>query len=730
MKIVRVALAVPLPRLFDYLVPDDVSLQIGMRVLVPFGTQKRIAIVADFPTKSDVPEDKLKAILQPLNLAPLFTPIYWDWLHWAANYYQAGLGDVLFQALPVKLRNGESAAKNDRTFWRITDKGKNALEQGELKRSKKQAEALQCLSETDLEKGNNNFSSAIWSALNAKGFIEEITLQTNPLSWQQSLGDNPIFNAENRLTLNKQQALAFSKLRFHSGFNVWLLDGVTGSGKTEIYLQYIEEILKSGKQILVLVPEIGLTPQTVQRFKARFNVEIDVLHSNLTDTQRLYVWDRARSGQSAIVIGTRSALFTQFSNLGAIILDEEQDASYKQQDSWRYHARDLAIVLAQKLNIAVLMGSATPSLESINNVQNGKYQHLVLSKRAGNSTALRHFVIDLKNQHIQNGLSKPLLERMKAHLEKGNQVLLFLNRRGFAPVLLCHECGWIAQCPHCEKPYTYHQHQNVLRCHHCGAQKTIPRQCGDCGSTHLVTTGLGTEQLEETLKTLFPHYSIARIDRDSTARKGKLESYLEDIQQGKSQILIGTQMLAKGHHFPNVTLVALVNVDSALFSLDFRAEERLAQLYIQVAGRAGRADKQGEVVLQTHYPDHPLLTTLLANGYQAFSKETLQLRHSMGLPPFTFQALFKAQARHSELAENCLSQIADFFQSKQIAGLQMLGPMPAPFSKKAGQYRWQLLLQHPSRMTLQKALREYQQAELEKNSQVRLILDVDPQDLS
>ena len=730
MKIVRVALALPLPRLFDYLVPDDVLLQIGMRVLVPFGTQKRVAIVDDFPTKSDVPEDKLKAILQPLDLAPLFTPIYWDWLHWAANYYQAGLGDVLFQALPVKLRNGESAVKNDRTFWRITDAGKNALEQGLLKRSKKQVEALQCLSEIDLEKGNNEFSSAIWSTLKAKGFIEEITIQTTPLSWQQSLGNNPIVNAENRLTLNKQQALAFTQLLFHSGFNVWLLDGVTGSGKTEIYLQYIEEILKSGKQVLVLVPEIGLTPQTVHRFKARFNVEIDVLHSNLTDTQRLYVWDRARSGQSAIVIGTRSALFTQFSNLGAIILDEEHDASYKQQDSWRYHARDLAIVLAQKLNIAVLMGSATPSLESINNVQNGKYQHLVLSKRAGNSTALRHFVIDLKNQNIQNGLSKPLLERMKAHLEKGNQVLLFLNRRGFAPVLLCHECGWIAQCPHCEKPYTYHQHQSVLCCHHCGAQKTIPRQCGDCGSTHLVTTGLGTEQLEETLKTLFPHYSVARIDRDSTARKGKLESYLEDIQQGKSQILIGTQMLAKGHHFPNVTLVALVNVDSALFSLDFRAEERLAQLYIQVAGRAGRADKQGEVVLQTHYPDHPLLTTLLANGYQAFAKETLQLRHSMGLPPFTFQALFKAQARYSDLAENCLSQIADFFQSKQITGLQMLGPMPAPFSKKAGQYRWQLLLQHPSRMTLQKALREYQQAELEKNSQVRLILDVDPQDLS
>ena len=730
MKIVRVALAVPLPRLFDYLAPEDVSLQIGTRVLVPFGVQTRVAIVAELPAQSDVPTDKLKAIITPLDAESLFSPVYWDWLHWAASYYQAALGDVLFQALPVKLRNGESAVKSDRTFWRINEVGKKALENGEFKRAKKQVEALQSLLENDLEKGNNEFSTAIWSALKGKDLIEEITIQTTPKSWQKSLGNQPIVNLENRLTLNKQQALAFSQLMFQREFNVWLLDGVTGSGKTEIYLQYIEETLKSGKQVLVLVPEIGLTPQTVQRFKARFNVEMDVLHSNLTDAQRLNVWDRARSGQSAVVIGTRSALFTQFSDLGAIILDEEHDGSFKQQDGWRYHARDLAIVLAQKLNISVLMGSATPSLESINNVQNGKYKHLVLSKRAGNATALRQFVIDLKNQRVQNGLSQPLLARMKAHLEKGNQVLLFLNRRGFAPVLLCHECGWIALCPHCEKPYTYHQHQPVLRCHHCGSQKTIPRQCGDCGSTHLVTTGLGTEQLEETLKAQFPTYSVARIDRDSTARKGKLEGYLEDIQQGKSQILIGTQMLAKGHHFPNVTLVALVNVDSALFSLDFRAEERLAQLYVQVAGRAGRADKQGEVVLQTHYPDHPLLTTLLAKGYQAFAEETLKLRHSMTLPPFSFQALFKAQARHSDLAENCLGQIADFFRAKNVQGLQVLGPIPAPFSKKAGQYRWQLLLQHPSRMALQKALRDYQQANLEKNSQVRLILDVDPQDLS
>ena len=729
MNIVRVALAVPLPRFFDYLYAPDLTPIVGGRVLVPFGSQKRVGIVVDLPASSDVAKEKLKPIIDVLDTESLFNSTTWDWLAWSANYYRAALGDVLFQALPVKLRNGESAVKNDRTFWRITELGKQALESGELKRAKKQIEALSLLLTQDLEKGNNEISSAIWSALKGKDYVEEIIVPTEQKSWQQALGDNPLVNLDNRLTLNKQQALAFSQLLFQEGFNVWLLEGVTGSGKTEIYLQYIEEVLKKGKQVLVLVPEIGLTPQTVRRFQARFNVEIDVLHSNLNDTQRLNVWERARTGQSAIVIGTRSALFTQFSDLGLIILDEEHDGSFKQQDGWRYHARDLGIVLAQKLNIPILLGSATPSLESVNNVQNGKYHHLVLSKRAGSATALRQFVIDLKHQRIQNGLSEPLLQRMQEHLEKGNQVLLFLNRRGFAPVLLCHECGWIDECHHCEKPYTYHQHQRVLRCHHCGAQKNVPMQCGHCGSTHLVTTGLGTEQLEETLKARFPQYNIARIDRDSTARKGKLEGYLEDIQQGKSQILIGTQMLAKGHHFPNVTLVALVNVDNTLFSLDFRAEERLAQLYVQVAGRSGRAEKQGEVVLQTHYPDHPLLTTLLEKGYQAFAEETLKLRHNMGLPPFSFQALFKAQCRHSEEAENALSQLASFFYEQKIEGLQVLGPIPAPFSKKAGQYRWQLLLQHASRKQLQAALSRYS-PELIKSSQVRLILDVDPLDLS
>ena len=731
MPFARIALPVPLHRYFDYVFPTSMKVVVGARVLVPFGTQKRVGVVVDVVEQTDVPEEQLKPVLACLDDTSLFSLESWQFLSWAANYYHAPLGEVLSQALPVKLRQGESAVEKQKIFWKPTALGEQALEQGLLKRSKKQLEALQAAND-GMEKGNNPFGSGIWSALKAKEYITEIGQEPEIQTWQQQLADEPIVNKADRLTLNKQQALVFSQLKFTQGFVAWLLDGVTGSGKTEIYLQFIEEILNQGKQVLVLVPEIGLTPQTVSRFQARFNVVIDVLHSNLNDTQRLQVWQRARSGQSAVIIGTRSALFTQFADLGAIIIDEEHDASFKQQDGWRYHARDLAVVYAKQLNIPVLMGSATPSLESLNNVQQGKYQRLCLSEKANQSTALQQHVIDLKHQSMRNGLSEILLKRMQAHLEKGNQVLLFLNRRGFAPVLLCHECGWIAECRHCDKPYTYHQQHNVLRCHHCSAQKPIPRQCGNCGSTQLITTGLGTEQLEETLKAVFPNYGIARIDRDTTARKGKLERYLEDIQQGKSQILIGTQMLAKGHHFPNVTLVSLVNVDSALFSLDFRAEERLAQLYMQVAGRAGRGAQQGEVLLQTHYPEHPLLQSLLKHGYDNFAQQALSLRHKMGLPPFSSQALFKAQSRHSEEAEQLLAQFAEYFYGvKQHTApeLQILGPITAPFSKKAGQYRWQLLLQHPSRPILQQVLNEFQTSELNKPAQVRWILDVDPLDL-
>ncbi|WGE66385.1 primosomal protein N' [Actinobacillus equuli subsp. equuli] len=730
------ALPVPLHRYFDYLLPPFLSAVKGVRVEVPFGNQTKIGVVVDFPKTSDVSEDKIKPIKAVLDLEPIFDDEIWTLLRWAARYYHAPIGEVVINALPVKLRNGDSTERSQPDYFAVTEAGRAALLSGENKRAKKQQDLLAELAEiANFFEKPTACSQSAWKGLLEKNYIEPVNVPFEPQHWQKKLQNRPLVNLQNRLVLNKQQTLVVSRLTVQNGFETFLLNGVTGSGKTEVYLQVIEEVLKRGEQVLVLVPEIGLTPQTVQRFKARFNVEIDVLHSNMNETERLNAWLRAKNGESAIVIGTRSALFSQFEKLGLIIIDEEHDSSFKQQDGWRYHARDLAILRAKNLHIPIILGSATPSLESVQNAQNGKFIELSLTARAGNAQQAKQQLIDLKTQRITAGLSDRLLAMMKQHLEQGNQVMLFLNRRGFAPVLLCHECGWICECDACEKPYTYHQKQKILRCHHCSSQRVIPRQCGHCGSTNLITTGVGTEQLEQVLSEQFPTYQISRIDRDSTARKGALENHLNDIREGKSQILIGTQMLAKGHHFPNVTLVAIVNVDSALFSTDFRAEERLAQLYVQVAGRAGRAEKQGEVVLQTHYPEHPLLKTLLEQGYLAFAQEALKMRKVMGLPPFAAQVLLRATGKDNQQVVNLLQNLTAYFQQKStelgLQDIQILPPFSAPMAKKAGHYRWLLLIQHRSRGVLQQLIDQFDldKANLGLQNNIRLTLDIDPQEI-
>ncbi|WP_025342328.1 primosomal protein N' [Mannheimia varigena] len=731
------ALNVPLHRYFDYLLPDELNVCKGSRVVVPFGRQTKIGIAVDFPQESDVPSDKLKPITAVLDLESIFDDEMWQLLTWAARYYHAPVGEVLNSALPVKLRNGDSTERSQPDYFVVTEQGRKSLIIGENKKAKKQVELLTELAVfTKFFEKPTACSPSAWKGLLEKSYVEKIDVPFVAQSWQQSLGELPLVNVQNRLTLNKQQTLVVSRLNVQNDFATFLLNGVTGSGKTEVYLQFIETVLKRKQQVLVLVPEIGLTPQTVQRFKARFNVEIDVLHSNMNETERLNAWLRAKNGESAIVIGTRSALFTQFHDLGAIILDEEHDSSFKQQEGWRYHARDLAVLRAKNADIPIVLGSATPSLESLQNVQNGKFVELALTARAGNAQLAHQQIIDLKTQRITSGLSERLLSMMKKHLGQGSQVMLFLNRRGFAPVLLCHECGWICECEACNKPFTYHQKQRVLRCHHCATQKVIPRQCGHCGSTNLITTGVGTEQLEQVLNEKLPNYQVTRIDRDSTARKGTLENHLADIREGKSQILIGTQMLAKGHHFPNVTLVAIVNVDSALFSVDFRAEERLAQLYLQVAGRAGRAEKKGEVVLQTHYPDHPLLKTLLEQGYAEFANEALKMRKLMTLPPFSSQALFRATGKDNAQTLAVLERLNGYFQQKiqqlNLQNVQLLPPLAAPMAKKAGHYRWLLLIQHPARNALQQLLDCFDQdrESLEIPANIKLSLDIDPQEIS
>ncbi|MGF1874258.1 primosomal protein N' [Photobacterium frigidiphilum] len=730
-NIARVALPVPLDKTFDYLIKTGSSPVVGGRVKVPFGRQQLVGIVVEITDKSDFPIAQLKPIYTVIDQAPLWTSPLFSLLSWASNYYQYPLGDTLANSMPGLLRKGRAASTGTLKYWAITEAGRE-LPITALKRAPRQVQVLNIL-----RNGNRSHeallaeevSSATLKTLVDKGWITELQEKPRLVDWHKHFAIT-----EEKPRLNEEQALTIATINANPEFGCYLLEGVTGSGKTEVYLNALEPILAAGKQALILVPEIGLTPQTINRFRRRFNVPLETVHSGLNDTERLSSWLAGRDNQAGIIIGTRSALFTPFHNLGIIIVDEEHDASYKQQDSLRYHARDLAVMRANKENIPIVLGSATPALESLHNAKTGKYHHLHLTRRAGNAQSARHGVLDVKGLYLDAGLSAPLIAQMRKHLTAGNQVILFLNRRGFSPAMICHECGWLAECDRCDAYYTLHQQSGELRCHHCGTQRPIMHQCNSCGSTQLNAVGVGTEQLEQQLATLFPEYKTVRIDRDSTRRKGSLEDYLEAIKNNEYQILIGTQMLAKGHHFPNVTLVSLIDVDSALFSNDFRASERLAQLFIQVAGRAGRASKPGEVLLQTHHPEHALLQALLHKGYDDFADNALIERKEALLPPYTHLALFRSEANNSDHVCQLLQQIRGIFESSPLFNQDtfIMGPNPAPLARRAGRYRWQLLLQAPDRKTLQRMLAIAKPAIqlLPLAKKVRWSIDVEPQDLT
>lgn len=730
-SIARVALPVPLDKCFDYKIKPEQAPVIGGRVKVPFGRQQLIGIVTELTNNSDFPINQLKPLTQVLDLHPLWPTNLYKLLKWSSDFYQYPLGDVLANAMPTWLRKGKEANFATLKEWQLTELGKEQNIQS-LTRAPKQAKILTLLrngarAHEDLL--TEEISSATLKAVQEKGWIVEQQQQKKATFWQRTFEVQ-----EEKPQLNAEQAIAVATVNSNPDFACYLLDGVTGSGKTEVYLNLLEPVLKEGKQALILVPEIGLTPQTINRFKRRFNVPVDVIHSGLNDTERLHSWLSARDNHAGIIIGTRSALFTPFTKLGIIIVDEEHDASYKQQDSLRYHARDLAVMRANNENIPIVLGSATPALETLHNAQTGKYHHLQLTSRAGAAVAARHGVLDVKGLYLEGGLSAPMIAQMRKHLEAGNQVMLFLNRRGYSPALMCHECGWLAECTRCDAYYTFHQSSGEIRCHHCGSQQPVLHQCMGCGSTQLISVGVGTEQLETLLQQLFPEYKTIRIDRDSTRRKGTLESYLEAIKKGEYQILIGTQMLAKGHHFPNVTLVGLIDVDSSLFSSDFRAPERLAQLFIQVAGRAGRASKPGEVILQTHHPEHSLLQGLIHKGYDHFAQSALIERKQALLPPFTYLTLIRAEANNDQMVEEFLRQVRGIFETNPVYDehTPVLGPIPAPLARRAGKYRWQLLLQAPNRRIMQTLLRSAKPAILllPLAKKVRWSLDIEPQDLS
>ncbi|PVZ83548.1 primosomal protein N' [Serratia sp. S1B] len=730
MPVVHVALPVPLARTFDYLLPAGQQPICGARVSVPWGKRQAIGIITGYSESSELPLEKLKPIDNLLDTDSLFSASLWHILLWASDYYHYPIGEVLFHALPILLRQGKPAESDPLWQWLATEQGR-ATPLDSLKRAPKQQQALAALLQQPIYRHQVNELALTESALQALRVKDLAMLRAQVMPKQDWRPGFAVLGE--RLRLNTEQATAVGAIRSEDDqFAAWLLAGITGSGKTEVYLSVLENILAKGRQALVLVPEIGLTPQTIARFRERFNAPVDVLHSGLNDSERLAVWLRARSGETAIVIGTRSALFTPFSQLGIIIIDEEHDSSYKQQEGWRYHARDLAVFRAREEAIPIVMGTATPALETLHNVQLGKYRQLKLTQRAGNAKAANQHLIDLKGLPLKVGLSQPLLKSMQHHLKNGNQVMLFLNRRGYAPALLCHECGWIAECQRCDHYYTLHQNHRQLRCHHCDSQRPVPHQCPHCGSTHLVAIGVGTEQLEHELISLFPDTAITRIDRDTTSRKGSLEQHLADIQRGGPRILIGTQMLAKGHHFPDVTLVALLDVDGALFSADFRSAERFAQLYTQVSGRAGRAGKQGEVLLQTHHPEHPLLQTLLQQGYDAFAKQTLAERQSVFLPPYTSHIVVRSEDHDNQQAPLFLQQLRNLLEASPLKdnSLWVMGPVPALQAKRSGRFRWQLLLQHPSRRLLQQLFKNTLPLidTLPQARKVKWTLDVDPSD--
>lgn len=510
-----------------------------------------------------------------------------------------------------------------------------------------------------------------------------------------------------------------------TGHKTYLIEGVTGSGKTEIYLRLLSQIQQAKSSGLVLLPEISLTPQTVERFQRRLAGKVLIYHSKLTPKSRLAVWQYVKQHQ-AIVIGTRSALFLPFTKLDAIIVDEEHDSSFKQQDGFRYWARDMAVLRGHLLNCPVILGSATPSFESLHNALDGKYEHLKLSKRVGNSKLPSIEVIDVRHKKLQGGMSAKLIDKVRQHINQGNQALLFLNRRGYAPSYMCYECGYIAGCHRCDAQLIVHQSKSILVCHHCDKTYKKITACPECHH-EMNPVGIGTEQIEHTIESLFPDTKMVRIDSDTTKQKGTLEEKLALVQSKQAQIIIGTQLLAKGHHFPDVTLVAILDVDGGLFSSDFRAVERMGQLITQVAGRAGREQKPGEVTLQSHFPEHPMLQTLVQNGYDKFARDILHERKCANLPPFAHLATVRAQAKNDQKPKAFLNALKESLLSIS-SQVDIWGPIAAIMTKKQGFYRYQLLLQSKDRRSLHQILAKINESAAQNphKSAVRWSLDVDP----
>ncbi len=710
--VIQVAVPRPLHAVYDYAIPAQLPLPaVGARIRVPFGRSETIGICTS--TEVDHPHTKLKSVLAVIDQEPMVATDLLELAQWMTTYYHHPLGEVLATILPAAARKGAASTIDPHDFWHLTQ------EDFDNPRAKAQMALVATLKEQGPTSGTVLVASGHTRATLRKLADQDVVSRTSP-PFKQDLEVGPKPNLEQRDAIDKILTESHAESAHSSNYVAFLLDGITGSGKTEVYLRVIAAIIAAGRQALVLVPEIALTPQTVGRFERRF-ARVGVFHSALTDHERLQTWLKCRAGEIDVLVGTRSAIFTPFRDLGVIIVDEEHDSSYKQQDGLRYSARDIAAKRAHALHLPVIFGTATPSLESLHNAQRQRYQHLHLTARAGGAQTPTYHLIDIRGQTLTDGMSVPLQHVIRRHLDQSGQVLVFLNRRGFAPTLLCASCGWQAMCPHCDARLTLHQSPPKLICHHCSTVLEVVKACEQCKQHALMPVGLGTQRTEAGLSKLFPEVPVYRIDRDTTRTTRALEAQFERINHGGQCILVGTQMLAKGHHFPDVTLVVILSADAGFLSPDFRAPERTAQLIVQVAGRAGRAQKPGEVWIQSYQPDNPTLRTLIKEGYGGFADHELKVRQTVGMPPEHAMAMLRADAFDPREAqaflEHCKASLRD---------IEVLGPVAAPLARIANRYRYQLMLLSPQRATLHTALRQLNPPKTTHT--LRWSIDIDPYD--
>ncbi|OIR10464.1 primosomal protein N' [mine drainage metagenome] len=721
MPIIRVALDVPLSTLFDYFVSADTSLGIGQRVLVPFGRKQVLGVAMEWIQDSTLAMDRIKPVTKVLDDVPPLPEELLTLLRFCSDYYHYPLGVTVLAALPTRLRAIEPVALKQSLDYTLSASGK-ALDVAALpKRRVVQQRILQALAQAPLSgaqlRSLSPSAPAALKSLVEAGWVEHCTPVTRTTH---------TFNNAHALTIEQQQAV--DAVAQQTGFGCFMLHGITGSGKTEIYVHLMHEMLQRGGQVLLLVPEINLTPQLENYFRSRFpDVDLVSLHSGLADGERAQNWLKAQSGGARIVLGTRLAVFTPLPKLSLILVDEEHDSSFKQQDGLRYSARDVAIFRANQRGVPIVLGSATPSLESWYNAQSGRYKLLKLTQRAVQPATLPVVrCMDITKMPLQDGLSEPLLTAIEARMQRKEQSLIFINRRGYAPVLMCTSCGWLSECKHCAGKLVLHQKDRSLRCHHCGAQQRVPNACPTCGDADLKPVGIGTQRLEETLQTRFPEARILRVDRDSTRNKGAWNAMRKQINDGEADILIGTQMLAKGHDFPNLTLVGVISPDGALYSADFRASEKLFAQLTQVGGRAGRADKAGEVIVQTAFPNHPLFQALRAHDFEIWAQTLLAERQMAGFPPFVYQALLSAEGKQESDAYNFLKQARSAAQELHMP-VEVYSVVPAAMPKRANHYRAQLLVQADKRKAMGEFLRAWKPIlDALPAGKLRWVLDVDP----